>query len=294
MHELGAYCAFSKAVEHLGDRWSLLLVRELSVHGERGFNGFTECLPAISRSVLARRLRKLEDLGLVARNPRSRSPHAPYRLTPAGQQLTPTLLSLKEWAERWVPEDPAAAIRDPDVITWWLRHRVDESGLPRSQTVVELQASGARSGTVWLLLEHGVEPSICLEDPGLDPGRYVYVDAATSDLYPIARGERSWTDAIRGGSVHVYGDPALVAQLPAWFRDPGPAADARSPEPSGSRPDKASDQPPIQVVTAPRNATRRRSASRARPSSTSPARTLATAGPRSRTRPAASSPTRTR
>ncbi len=55
------YCAFTKAVEHLGDRWSLLIVRELALFGPQGFNTLATGLPGhVSRSVLTDKLRKLE------------------------------------------------------------------------------------------------------------------------------------------------------------------------------------------------------------------------------------------
>ena len=66
--EFVGYCSFTKAIEHLGDRWSLLIVRELGMFGPQGFNDLVTGLPGrISRSVLADRLRRLETLGLVSR-----------------------------------------------------------------------------------------------------------------------------------------------------------------------------------------------------------------------------------
>ena len=66
--EFAGYCSFTKAIEHLGDRWILLIVRELGVFGPQGFNELATALPGrISRSVLADRLRRLEILGLVSR-----------------------------------------------------------------------------------------------------------------------------------------------------------------------------------------------------------------------------------
>ena len=65
--EFTGYCSFTKAIEHLGDRWTLFILRELSMLGPQGFNDLVAGLPGrISRSVLADRLRKLENLGLVA------------------------------------------------------------------------------------------------------------------------------------------------------------------------------------------------------------------------------------
>jgi DNA-binding HxlR family transcriptional regulator len=137
------YCAFTKAVEHLGDRWSFLIVRELAMFGPQGFNTLAAGLPGhVSRSVLAARLRKLEEIGLVARDPAIPSRAAPYCLTPAGEQLMPTLKSLWQWAEKWVPEDPQMAQRDPTVILWWLTHRVDRHAGPDRQVAIEIAMRG--------------------------------------------------------------------------------------------------------------------------------------------------------
>lgn len=217
MTQIGEYCAFTKTVEHLGDRWSLLIVRQLAQRGPLGFNGFANGLPEISRSVLAKRLRKLEVLGLIVRDPSAGARHPPYRLAPAGEQLIPTLLSLKHWAERFVPQDPAMAQRDPSVITWWLRHRVDVDALPDHPVVISLEIRGPRQAQVWLVLELGVDPSLCLEDPKLAPDRYVYVEADAAALYPISRGERGWEVAVADRSVQLYGEPQLVRALPSWF-----------------------------------------------------------------------------
>ena len=213
------YCSFTKAVEHLGDRWSLLIVRELAIHGSLGFNALAATLPSISRSVLARRLRKLEELGIIERAGRSAPARPPpHRLTPAGEQLIPTLMSLKSWAERWVPEDPAMVQRDPDVIMLWMTHRADPSTAPERRAVLEFEVGGAGAKKVWLVLERGALPSICFDDPGLPPERYVHVEADATTLYPISRGLRAWGSAIADESVSLYGDPVLVRAMPDWFR----------------------------------------------------------------------------
>ena len=223
------YCAFTKAVEHLGDRWSLLIVRELALFGPQGFNTLATGLPGhISRSVLTEKLRKLEEIGIVARDPAVTSRSVPYCLTPAGEQLMPTLKSLWAWAEHWVPEDPASAQRDPTLILWWLRHRTEPRALPERQVAIEFALPLDGSDRQWLLLASGVEAELCQEDPMIGEERYVFVEADAGALYPIARGSRSWTDAIADGSVRVYGKPDLVAALPGWFLPVARNEDARS------------------------------------------------------------------
>jgi DNA-binding HxlR family transcriptional regulator len=212
------YCSFTKAVEHLGDRWSLLIIREIYLHGSRGFNSFVETLPGISRSVLARRLRKLEMMGLIAREASGKRRPGPYVLAPAGQQLLPTLLSLSQWAERWVPEDPAIAQHDPDVITFWLTQRAaDRRDLPDPSVVLAFDLGGPQSVPTWLVLERGAAPSLCVEDPMLPQERYLHVEADAAALFPIARGLRTWEAAMADRSVRVYGDPGLLRRLSSWF-----------------------------------------------------------------------------
>jgi DNA-binding HxlR family transcriptional regulator len=215
------YCAFTKAVEQLGDRWSLLIIRELHMFGPQGFNTLASGLPGrISRSVLAARMRKLSELGLVARIGDGAGSSVPYQLTPAGEQLVPTLQSLWQWAEHWVPEDPAAAQREPTLVLWWLLHRVEPMALPEQQVVLQFALAIDGTNRQWLLLAAGNEPELCEEDPLIAEERYVHVDGDADALFPIARGTRSWTDAIAGRSVRLYGDPALVRRLPSWFAPP--------------------------------------------------------------------------
>ena len=222
------YCAFTKAVEHLGDRWSLLIVRELVMFGPQGFNQLATGLPGpISRSVLAARLRKLEAVGVVAHVGSGHT--SSYALAPAGVELVPTVKSLWQWAEHWVPEDPAMAQHDPTVIQFWLTHRVDVAAGPERQVVLDLAIFGQDARHAWLLIARDTEPTLCQEDPMLDPDRYVYVEAGAAQLYPIARGLRDWESAIADGSVHLFGNPALVHDLPSWFLPIEPAAPGTEP-----------------------------------------------------------------
>jgi DNA-binding HxlR family transcriptional regulator len=214
----GDFCSFEKAAEHLADRWVFLIGRELAIHGPLGFNAIADALPGISRSVLARRLRKLQDFGLVARDGSSNARQAPYRLAPAGLHLVPMLTMLNDWAERWIPEDPAVIEQDPEVINFWLTLRLDHDQLPTKPAVLVFQVGGPSSQQAWLVLQHGAEPSLCIEDPLLPAERYLYVEADANALLPIARGQISWTDALRNRTVEIYADPEILKALPNWFQ----------------------------------------------------------------------------
>jgi DNA-binding HxlR family transcriptional regulator len=212
------YCAFTKAVEHLGDRWSFLIVRELAMFGPQGFNTLASGLPGrVSRSVLADKLRKLEELGLVARDRSTASRSAPYCLTPAGEQLMPTLQSLWRWAEKWVPEDPAMAKRDPSVILWWLSRRVDGRRVPEQQVAVEIAMRGNEVDRCWLLLASRQRSHALPRGPAPRSGP-IRIRRGRRVRPPPHRPRASQLDhALADGSVRLFGEPGLVASLPGWF-----------------------------------------------------------------------------
>jgi DNA-binding HxlR family transcriptional regulator len=212
------YCSFTKAVEHLGDRWSMVIVRDLLLHGTMGFNAIAERLPGISRSVLAARLRSLQTLGLIERDPSATKGVPGYRLTHAGRELRPVLHGLWSWSERFVPQDPAMIEHDPDILPAWLLGRLDRNRLPDRPVVLDLSVSGSSAERFWLVLVPGFDPSVCIEDPQIDDGRYVYVEADVHSLYPVARGQRSMGAAVGDGSIRLFGEPDLVDALPSWFR----------------------------------------------------------------------------
>ena len=211
-HEFPGYCSFTKAIEHLGDRWSLLIVRQLGVFGPLGFNELARSLPGrVSRSVLTERLRRLETLGLVSREESTR-----YRLTTVGAGLMPVLDSLRGWAETWLPDDPAMMKRDPDVVLGWLAQRVRGGRLPAEPVVLEFWLH-EHTRRYWLVLQDGVAPYGCLTDPLLDTGRYVYLRCALPTLLALARGRRAWPDALVDGSLVTAGGTDLCRQVPEWF-----------------------------------------------------------------------------
>lgn len=223
------YCSFTKAVEYLGDRWSLLILRELGMQGPLGFNALASSVPGhISRSVLTDRLQKLRELGIIART--GGSQQAPYGLTEAGRGFMPTMLALNSWADGWLPEDPAFVARDPEIVLGWLAERVVSDDLPERVVVVELRMTYEQEHRSWLVLEAGATPYGCLEDPLLDESRYVYVEAGLPVLMAVARGRRGWAEALADGSLQAAGEPALVEALPRWFR---PAERAAAPSLAG-------------------------------------------------------------
>lgn len=103
-------CSMAAALELVGERWSLLALREIGyrVHTFARIAAFT----GASRDILADRLRKLEAAGIIER--RLYSEHPPryeYHFTQAGRELFPVTISLAAWGEKWAVDAPAVVFR---------------------------------------------------------------------------------------------------------------------------------------------------------------------------------------
>ena len=96
-------CAVACALDVIGDKWTLLIIRDLFL-GRSRYGEFLTAGEGIPTNILARRLRRLEAAGLVERtvDPRPRSRHA-YRLTASGRRLGPVLNALIRWARSQIP-----------------------------------------------------------------------------------------------------------------------------------------------------------------------------------------------
>ena len=102
-------CSVASALDVIGEKWSLLVVREL-LFGVRRFNDIAANTGA-PRDILTARLRRLEELGVVERREYSeRPPRYEYRLTQAGKDLQPVMFALKQWGDDHVIDDPLPAV----------------------------------------------------------------------------------------------------------------------------------------------------------------------------------------
>jgi DNA-binding HxlR family transcriptional regulator len=97
-------CPVARTLDIVGERWTLLILRDLMIDGPRRFQDFQRRLGGISPNTLSARLKTLEDAGVVARRFYDQHPpRAEYVLTEKGEALRPTLRALREWGERYAP-----------------------------------------------------------------------------------------------------------------------------------------------------------------------------------------------
>jgi len=137
------------ATEILGDRWTLLIVRDL-LSGMKHFNDLERGLPGISRGLLSERLRRLEHAGVLVKVSRGRGRKTEYRLTPAGAELHDVINALMVWGARWAFDEPTEEQLDPVLLMWWMRNRIREDQLPPEQVVIEFNFAHHKTETYWL------------------------------------------------------------------------------------------------------------------------------------------------
>lgn len=100
-HEFRSKCSISRTLEVVGDKWTLLIIRDLMWHGKHTFQALQESDERIPTNILADRLRRLTEWGLVRREQyQDRPPRFEYHLTEAGRSLEPTLIQIMRWGHQ--------------------------------------------------------------------------------------------------------------------------------------------------------------------------------------------------
>ena len=127
MKSYGQFCSMARALDLLGERWTLLIVREL-LCGSRRFGEIQRGIPRISRTMLSARIRELADAGAIERLDGDGGPE--YRLTPAGLELAAVVRELGTWGQRWLPRELHATELDARALMWDIHRRVRREALP--------------------------------------------------------------------------------------------------------------------------------------------------------------------
>jgi DNA-binding HxlR family transcriptional regulator len=212
MTPYGQFCPVSKAVELLGERWTLLVVRELLM-GSRHFNELHRGVPRMSPALLSKRLRTLRRAGLIERRDEARG--VTYVLTDAGAELRPVVEALGCWGARWVPELGDEDL-DPHLLLWDMHRNIDLDAVPAERTVLRFRFPEVpRPGAWWWLVIDNHNVDVC----DVDPGHPVTVTLTSSlaMLIDVWRGERPWPAALRQG-LQVDGPDWARRGLPRWLR----------------------------------------------------------------------------
>jgi len=202
----GQYCGLAKALDRVGDRWSLLIVRELLL-GPARFSDLRDALPGIATNLLTERLRALEGEGIVRRAPLGRPVRAVvYELTEVGHGLEDAVSALVRWGGRWMTGGPAPGeALQPRWLVVALRSLLAGHAPPASGVVTVSTAGEAITVTAT-----GGRRSVEL-GAAEAPGAVVEADPPT--VLGIASGLLTLAAARRNRGARVAGDRALAEAL---------------------------------------------------------------------------------
>ncbi len=195
------FCGLATALDAVGERWTLLIIREL-LSGPRRFKDLMDGLPGISTNLLSERLKELEQRELLRR--RALPPPAGstvYELTPAGQSLETVVIQLGRWGARYLPSS-LEGLSLPSVSTAGLAMK-SRFHPERAQEIDEIYQLDFGSEVLQVQIKCG--------ELRIQPGETLKPDvifrAGMASFVPVFVGHISAEEAIASGSVQVEGDP---------------------------------------------------------------------------------------
>lgn len=216
----GQYCGVTRALELVGERWALLIVRDLLV-GPKRFTDLRQGLPKIPTNVLSARLKELELAGIVERRllPRPAG-SVVYALTPYGAELDDVVLRLARWGAQSLGERGPNEIITADSMIVALRTTFQPEAATGDEVTFELRFDGDDVVIVARVAAGALTAAV---GPAAAPDLVI---AASGPLRPLLTGELSPDEAIATGYVQLSGEAGLLARFVELFRiPPKPATD---------------------------------------------------------------------
>lgn len=205
-------CGIARALDLIGERWALLVVRELLL-GPKRFSQLRRGLPEASSNVLSQRLRELEAAGVVRRYRLGPPADVPvYELTERGYALEPLLLELGRWGSQ-APITSQSEL-GVDALMVALKTRFDPSRAAGMKATYELRIGDDR-----FALSIGRDGFRVARSATPVPGAATSLTADPATFRSVLFGRLSTDAAIESGKLDVEGDRGLIDQLVALFSD---------------------------------------------------------------------------
>ena len=205
----GQFCGVTRALEIVGERWALLIVRDLLVSPKR-FTDLRHGLPRIPTNILSTRLKELEEAGVVRRRVLPRPSGAVvYELTEYGQELDEIVMALGRWGAQRLGEPGPE-----DIVT-------EDSMIMAMRSTFHPEAAVGRNVRYQLCLGEvvvhmDIDNGNLVVGGGEAPDRDVVIEAGPA-IKALMAGEVSPDEALADGSVRVTGDPDLLKQFAETF-----------------------------------------------------------------------------
>lgn len=213
MKSYGQYCPIARATEILGERWTLLILRDI-LGGVRRFNDLRKGVPRMSPTLLSNRLKSLQSNGLIIRRLCPDTGAVEYLPTQAGQEVLPIIEFYGVWGQRWVRNTLGNDELDISLFMWCLRCGFERQHFPPSQSVVHFKFTDRPRlkmdnwwADKWWLIITDDEIDLCIQDPGHDVDLYVISDLAT--MTRVSMGDIPLRRALETNAIELHGSSVL-------------------------------------------------------------------------------------
>jgi DNA-binding HxlR family transcriptional regulator len=214
----GQFCPVAMAAEVVCSRWTALVLREL-LSGTTRFNDLRRGVPLMSPSLLSKRLKELEEAGVIATVPTGQPGVVEYKLTEAGEDLRPVVMALGTWGQRWVESSVSLKNLDPSLLMWDMRRSLNPTPLPNRRCTINFLYPdvGSARRSWWLVVDAADRGKVdlCSTNPGFDID--LYVKSTLRSMTAIWMGLTTVAKEVEAGHVELIGDTEVARSMQRWL-----------------------------------------------------------------------------
>ncbi len=215
MEKYCQFCPVAKAAEILCEKWVILVLRELMM-GSTRFGQLRCGLPKISPSVLSRRLKTLEEQGVILRSKKPKSNGYEYHLTESGEELRPIVLGFGRWGHKWAKNKINNDDLDAGFLLWDMRRRLNVEYFQDKRMVIHIEFSEQSScDRYWWMVINNNEIDLRFEDTGHEPDITIITSVAT--MTSIWLGYDKLETMISNGRMKIFGSKQHINNVSQWM-----------------------------------------------------------------------------
>jgi len=212
--EYGQFCPIAKATEIIGEKWTLLIIRE-ALMGSTRYSEFQRGLSLISPTMLAKRLDSLVAHGLLMKKKIPAQRGYEYFPTTSCEELQPIVRSLGDWGMRWARSNLTDTDYDVELLMLYLQRGIVPENLPGNETVIRFKFTDIEDLSEWWLVVTGDQIDICVKDPGKEVD--VHFTSTVKTMADIWMGDTTYRRTLAEGALKIVGHSALTRNITSWM-----------------------------------------------------------------------------
>ncbi|WP_340694189.1 helix-turn-helix domain-containing protein [Hyphomonas sp.] len=214
LNRSGSLCPAVKAADMIGDKWTLLIMRELLMGATR-YHEFQRAMPRISPTILSKRLKQMGQDGLLIKKSVVGEKATEYRLTRCGRELAPLVNYMSKWGLRWARRRMKDEDLDVGTFMWDFHRTLNTDELPDGETVFSVTLSELHTNSKWWLVARGATVDLCLDDPGKEVD--LYITGTLPALAQVWMGDTDISEASKAEDIILIGAAPLMRTASLWF-----------------------------------------------------------------------------